>query len=267
MLRAVPVALLAMLLTLTQANAQQVTEETPQAGEDAAEEEGSGKESAAGGPAPAKPDPWSGKAALGYLATSGNTESSSLNSGFAIAYTAGRWVHGLNLSAISTTEMDDTVAEAYAAGWKSEYSVTEDDFLFLRANWRRDRFSGYEHQLSESVGYGRRLIDTTNHFLSAEIGAGARQAELSDGVREDSFIFRGGINYRWQVNDTVRFTQDFAAETAPDNTYFESISAIKSNLFSDLALVASYTIKNNSTVPLGNENTDTYTALSVEYAF
>lgn len=256
MARAAPLAFPAMLLAVSMTHAQQVTEEIPEAPEEsaAATEE-------------ARADRWSGKASLGFLATSGNTESSSLNSGLAVAYALGKWVHALELSAINTREEEETVAEAYTAGWKSEYSVTEDDFLFLRANWRRDRFSGYEQQLSESVGYGRRLIDTERHYLSAELGAGARQAELSDGVMEDSFIFRGGVNYRWQVNDTVRFTQDFAAETAPDNTYFESISAIRSHLFSTLAVVASYTIKNNSTVPLGNENRDTYTAISIEYGF
>ena len=35
--------------------------------------------------------PWAGKATLGYLATSGNTENSSLNSAFEISYTTGDW--------------------------------------------------------------------------------------------------------------------------------------------------------------------------------
>jgi putative salt-induced outer membrane protein len=35
----------------------------------------------------------------------------------------------------------------------------------------------------------------------------------------------------------------------------------------ELALVLSYTIKNNSDVPAGVEETDTFTAISLEYAF
>ena len=45
------------------------------------------------------------------------------------------------------------------------------------------------------------------------------------------------------------------------------MTAIKATLIGDLALVASYTIKNNSEVPAGTEETDTYSALSLEYAF
>ena len=48
--------------------------------------------------------PWAGKATLGYLATSGNTENSTLNSGFEVGYTSGRWAHLLEAAAISASE-------------------------------------------------------------------------------------------------------------------------------------------------------------------
>ena len=35
----------------------------------------------------------------------------------------------------------------------------------------------------------------------------------------------------------------------------------------NVALVASYTIKQNTDVPAGSDKTDTYSALSLEYAF
>lgn len=229
----------------------------------ASAQEGQG---AAGAPDPTA-DPWSGKVAVGYLATSGNTESSSLNSAFAVAYTTGRWTHAVDAAAINTTEDDQAIAEAYAVGWKTEFNMTDKDFLFGRVNWRKDRFSGYDQQFSQSIGYGRRLIDSGVHFLNAEIGAGARQSELSDGTAEDDFIVRGGLNYRWQFSEQAQFTQDFATESGSQNTYIESVTAIKASLIGALALVVSYTVKNNSEVPVGNEETDTFSALSLEYRF
>lgn len=218
---------------------------------------------------PTNPDKegWYGKVALGYLATSGNTESSSLNTATAVNYASGRWVHTLEASAIHAAEDDETTAEAYGVGWKSEFSLSEHNYLFGRLNWRKDRFSGYDQQISESVGYGRRLIDTGTHFLSAEIGVGARQSKLSDGTMENEFIGRGGLGYRWKFSETAEFTQTLTTEVGAENTYLESISALKASLVGDLALVASYTIKNNSTVPAGRENTDTFSALSLEYGF
>jgi hypothetical protein len=45
------------------------------------------------------------------------------------------------------------------------------------------------------------------------------------------------------------------------------VSAIKARLVGNLALVASYTLKRNSDVLPEIEETDTFTALSLEYAF
>ena len=42
----------------------------------------------------AEEGPWSGSATLGFLSTSGNTESTSLNSGFEVNYQSGNWLHG-----------------------------------------------------------------------------------------------------------------------------------------------------------------------------
>lgn len=212
-------------------------------------------------------DPWFGNVKFGYLATSGNTENSNLNSSFQVGYTAGKWTHTFDAFAIYASENDVTTAEAYELGWKSERNLTEVDFLFGRVNWRKDRFSGYPEQFSESIGYGRRLIDKAPHTLNAEIGLGARQAERVDGVTENDAIIRAGLDYKWQFSETASFTQDFVVEAGQNNTYLESISAVTARLIGNLALVASYTVKNNSDVLPGTEKTDTYAAVSLEYAF
>lgn len=216
-----------------------------------------------------KESPWSGKATLGYLATSGNTENTSLNSGFEVGYTTGNWFHRLKGKAINASQQEETTAEAYELGWKSEYSFSENSFVFGRVDWRKDRFSGYEDQISETIGYGRRLLDTEAHTLNVELGVGARQQTLRDGLgtEEEDFVTRGALDYSWRFSETAEFVQEFAAESGSDNTFLESVSAVKATLIGDIALVASYTIRNNSDVPVGTEETDTFTALSLEYSF
>lgn len=211
--------------------------------------------------------PWSGKAKLGYLATSGNTENSTLNSGFELGYTAGKWAHLFTAAAINSSENEITTAEAYDAGWKSERNLSDKDFLFGRLDWRKDRFGGYDTQMSETVGYGRRLVDIDKHKLNAEIGVGARQSELQDGTKEDETIVRGGMDYKWLFSETANFSQALVAESGSKNTYLESVTALSAQLVGNLALVASYTIKHNTDVPPLTEKTDTYTALSLEYVF
>jgi putative salt-induced outer membrane protein len=211
--------------------------------------------------------PWAGKALLGYLATSGNTNNSNLNSAFEISYTSGDWVHAFKASAIGASEDDVTTSEAYEAGWKSERSLSENNYLFGQLDWRKDRFSGYSTQFSQTVGYGRRLIDKEKHQLNAEIGAGARQSDLADGTEESETVLRGGLDYNWKIGDTSAFSQVLSVESGSENTYSESVTKLSASLVGNLALVASYTIKHNSDVPPLTENTDKFTAVSLEYTF
>ena len=211
--------------------------------------------------------PWSGKATLGYLATSGNTENSTLNTGFEIGYKTGDWAHLLEAAAINASEDDVTTAEAYDVGWKSERNLTEHDFVFGRLNWRKDSFGAFETQFAQTVGYGRRLINTDKHKLNAELGAGARQSDLQDGSDDNETIFSGGMYYKWQFSETAEFRQDLTAERGDENTYAESVTAVSAKLMGNLALVGSYTVKHNTDVLPLTEKTDTYTALSLEYVF
>ena len=211
--------------------------------------------------------PWSGKATLGYLATTGNTENSTLNTGFEVGFATGKWAHQLAGAAVNASENEVTTAEAYDLGWKSERRISDKDFLFGRLDWRKDRFGGFDTQFSQSVGYGRRLMDSDKHKLNAEIGVGARQSEALDGTEENETIARTGLYYKWLFSETAEFRQDVTAESGGENTYLESVTAISAKLMGDLALVASYTIKHNTDVPALTEETDTYTALSLEYSF
>ena len=211
--------------------------------------------------------PWSGKATLGYLATSGNTENSTLNTGFEVAYAVNKWTHEFNAAAIQASESSVTTAESYDAGWKSERKIGDKDFLFGRLDWRKTRFGAFDTQFSQTVGYGRTLIDRDKHKLNGEIGFGARQSEAQDGTNSNETIGRGGLYYKWLFSETAEFRQDLTTEVGQDNTFYESVTAIKSRLIGDLALVASYTIRRNTDVPPTIEKTDTYTAISIEYAF
>ena len=211
--------------------------------------------------------PWAGTAKLGYLATSGNTDNSTLNAGFTVSYSVDDWKHSFAAIAISSAEGNTTTAEAYEADWKSERNLSEKSYLFGQLDWRKDRFSGFATQFSQTVGYGRRLIDSEVHKLNGEIGFGARQSELIDGTDEKEGIIRAGLDYTWQLSETAAFTQVLTIESGQENTYTESVTALSAQVVGNLALVASYTIKNNSDVLPLIEKTDTYTALSLEYIF
>ena len=75
------------------------------------------------------------------------------------------------------------------------------------------------------------------------------------------------MDYTLVFSEMTGFTQDLVIESGSSNTSVESISALRARLFGAVALVFSYRVKHNSDVPVGTEDTDTFTAVSLEYAF
>jgi putative salt-induced outer membrane protein len=219
-------------------------------------------------PAPAPVDPFVGKAALGYLATNGNTESTNANGSFEVTWDLdGPWKHDWNARAISARTNEVLTAESYTAAYKATRDFSATSYLFFSGDWRKDQFAGYDRQVSEAIGYGRRLLDTPRHMLALEGGGGAKQSDLIDGQKLDEAIIRGGLDYLFTISDNSEFSQKLLIEQGDDNRYTEWNSALKASIVGNLALVLSVVIKSNSDVPATIENTDRFTALSLEYGF
>jgi putative salt-induced outer membrane protein len=209
----------------------------------------------------------SGRVALGYLATSGNSESENMNFNFGGIYNAAPWHHSLDGLAVKASANDVDTAEAYGLAWKTKYDLNETSYLFGILAWNKDKFSGYDQQLREVFGYGRRFIDRERHVLNAEAGLGFRQADLRDGTSEDESIARLATDYLWTISESSRFAQVLAIEYGSANTYIESVSSLQADVWENIALVLSYTIRRNSDVPVGTGKKDTFTAISLEYSF
>jgi putative salt-induced outer membrane protein len=219
-------------------------------------------------PAPAPADPFVGNIALGYLSTSGNTDSTNANANFEVTWDLdGPWKHDWKALAINARTNDVTTAESYSAGYKGQRDFSETSYLFFSADWRQDEFSGYDSQVSEAVGYGRRLIDNARHMLAIEGGAGAKQSELLTGEELDEPIVRGALDYLFAISETSEFSQEFLIEQGDDNRYTESTTKLTTRVVGNIAVVLSFVIKSNSDVPVGIEKTDRYTSVALEYAF
>ncbi len=228
------------------------------------------------------PGPWSGNVALGFLKSGGNTKDSSTTFSFLVGYTAGKWLHSLGGKAYGASTSNQTTAEAYQLGWKSTYDIDERNYVFGALDWNKDRFASYVEQTFETVGYGRRVLNNETYVLNVEVGAGFAQQELADfcapgdicppdslvtGQDQDGAVGILGGDFLWNFNDNVAFTQDLSIFIASDNTYWESISAIRAGLIGNVGMVASYTIKANTDAPVGKDKQDTYTAISLNYEF
>ena len=210
---------------------------------------------------------FSGLAGFGYLASSGNSDSTAFNATLDLFYDLEKWHHSLKLLGTGTSTDGDTSGERYTADYKAEWDMTERDYLFGLISYEKDNDSGVEQKLSETVGYGRRVLDTERHVLNVEVGAGFQQLDFQDGTDDSSAVGRLGGDYQFKFSDNAQFASNLAVEIGSDNTYTVWENGVTAKLASTLSLTATYTVKNNSDAPAGTDDTDTYTAVRIEYGF
>ncbi|MES0873800.1 DUF481 domain-containing protein [Sinimarinibacterium thermocellulolyticum] len=211
---------------------------------------------------------WAGEVGLGYLGTSGNTRTESLNGKLALDYTRGGWKNGFKAQSTYSTDQDETTAERYALSDKLDWSFSERNYLFVSLDWEKDLFGGIRERTSETVGYGRKLLVGPTHFLEAAIGAGARQSkENVTGLRDEDLIYRGSALYTWKLSETSAFSEGVKVESGESNTFAESLAELKVSIVGNLFVSISYTVRYNSDVPDGSDQTDTFTAINLSYAF
>lgn len=210
---------------------------------------------------------WQGTVSLGYLATTGNTNTRSLNGQALAAYRRNNWANLLSLQMLKASTEGVTTSESYDLSGQSQYSLTDTNYLFGLADYQRNTFAGYKRRTAEILGYGRRLLTTPTQQLDVEFGVGARQTHSTDNTSQSKFVERLAGSYLWKFTDKSNFSQTLGVEHGVDNTYVQSVTALTTNLAGNFALSVSYTV-NHNTHPLPTfKPTDTITSVSLVYTF
>jgi len=211
-----------------------------------------------------------GKVQLGYLATSGNTQSRNLNADFKVAFTLRQWIYYFSATAYNSTQDGQTTAERYTSSVKADYDFTPHNYVFVSAKFDKDRFSGYDRRTSETAGYGRRLIANGSLQLDLEVGAGARQTKVPEALpakdQSEAILHTVG-KLEWHISDTSKFEQSIDVESGHSNTFTESVTSLKNSILGNLYWRLSYDVRHNTSVPPGIKKTDTQTSISLEYDF
>ena len=211
---------------------------------------------------------WSGSAELGFIDTSGNTDTQSTNGGFSVLHKGANWDKAFKASALTSKEDNETSKEKYNGELKLDRKFGERSYLAITGTHERDRFSGFEYQSTASVGYGYRAINDKELKLSFEAAPGYRREKIKEsGVIQEDSILRLDMKFDWIIKEGVRFTEEFVAELGEDNSTYRSETGLKSQINGSLATKLTYKVKYVDEVPEGNENTDREFGVTLVYSF
>lgn len=210
---------------------------------------------------------WGGEAELGLVTTSGNTETTTANFKGKLENKRVQWHHLFALETLHSNSANNSTAERYLLTAKSDYKISDASYAFGRFSYEDDRFSGFDYRATETLGYGRHLINTETFKLDAESGLGVRQSKPEAGSSDSEGIVYLSGNFKWDLSQTSVLTQDLFTEIGEDATITKSVTGLKSQINGSLAMKITYTAKQTSKVPLGVEKTDTETAVTLVYSF
>lgn len=206
-------------------------------------------------------------ASLGYVGTTGNTESQTFETQLSYTLRSEDWVHAAQFQGLYTQQESVTNGERYYLQGKSDYQFGDDRYVYGKASYTDDRFSGFDYQAAVSGGYGHYFANREEFLLEAFAGAGYRQNAVSDAGTDGEFIFSVGQNLEWDFNEAAGMTQSLESEIGGDLTVTRFEIGLVSDLVGELSTKLAFQIRNISQVPPGTENTDTQTSVSLVYEF
>lgn len=210
---------------------------------------------------------WGGEAELGYLKTTGNTETESLHFKGKIVNERKKWKHTATLEVTDKSDRDIQTAKRWYVTGKSDYSLNDVSYLFISLTYEDDRFSGYDYQATGTFGYGHHVIKREDMKLDLEAGVGTRQSKLVTGESNSEGIVKGALDFDWKLSNSSTFLQFLSVEAGEDNTISRSVTALKMQIIGRLAAKLSYTVKHSTDVPPGVEKTDTESVITLVYDF
>ena len=216
-----------------------------------------------------KPAPkgWTGEVGLSYIESAGNSKSTSFNGKSKAVRDIEHWRYTLKLEGDNESADNVRSAESYFASGKADYKLNQTSYLFGLLEHTIDRYSGYDYESSLTFGYGRDLINTDRHKLSADAGLGYRRSKVTNSHDVEEGVVRLGAQYNWNINDHTKFGEEASTEMGKDKTVSKSLTSVKVKINGNLWGSVALELKRTSSVPPGVKNTDRTTTIGLNYTF
>lgn len=205
---------------------------------------------------------------IGATVSNGNAKEQSIQSNFKFEYHFTKELSDILRARAENKEQNDVrTKEEYFVNNQTRQDISKLNFRFLEVEFVSDRFGGYNYRVSETVGLGRKLLDSKKYKISVQSSAGLRQSKLTDGQKHNRPLVRASSHIELKFNDQVSFDEVFDVSADEDATIIRSDANLKILMSQKLYLKLGILFERTSNVPVGTKNTDITTALKIGYEF
>lgn len=229
------------------------------------------------------PSPWSGEVAVSGARRSGASRvlNGSLNA--LVKYEPEDWQNEIAFG-IDYARTGEVVSEdRLETRGRSRYDIDDPLYIFGEVEYEDDRFSGFAYQATESVGLGKRIVETDDLKVDIEGGPAFRQSRVRQtGDFGNEVLLRAGGMIEWYVSDTATFTNETSllmssggieVESATtgqllrERSEMSNVSAFDMQIIGDLKGRISLEVKYRSDPPPGGVRAETLTKIGLVQQF
>jgi putative salt-induced outer membrane protein len=216
------------------------------------------------------PPPWSGKAELAFVSTSGNTSVQTLGTSLEVNYKPLPWSFQAKGAYLSSESDGVTTARSTAALLRGGRLLTDRLEVYIEGDYYKNTFSGIESRYSGEGGAAYAVLPGPTHTLKLGLAIGYLH-ENRIGSPDQSFAMaRPGLDYSWKFTDKGEFKETFfyTADLQDSGDWrIGNATSLTAQFTKVLALRVSWVLTYlNQPVP-GFKHTDTVTTAGVLASF
>jgi putative salt-induced outer membrane protein len=209
---------------------------------------------------------------FGFIATTGNTETTSIKGKLSAHQELTQWSNDFIVETLykkdEINDVEQTTAQKYFLSGQGNFKLENPDHrLFGFTSYEDDRFSSYNYQATLASGWSQKMWEDDASKFSYSVGPGYSFAQTNEGVDQNELIVRAALDYQWKISDTAIFKQLLSTEVGSDNTKSKSETSLSAQISGDLSLKVSLILDHNSNVADDIDNLDTQTAVTLVYSF
>lgn len=215
---------------------------------------------------------WSDDAELSYVATTGNSNVSTLAAKnlFTLKF-AEHLTFLWKLEALKGKSDGVLTAERYFTDLRLEHAYTERAYTYVNTGWMSETFAGVDRRVNAGFGGGYIFLNGPQSFLKSEAGINAVKESYIDNT-DRSFTegrvfgeYVYAINKKNKFSQSIEYLRDF---NNSENYRYNSETAIKVAMNSNLSLKVSYLIKyDHEPTPITLDKRDTIISTALVASF
>ena len=222
---------------------------------------------------------WKGSLGLSWVATSGNTDTSSIGLDFGLERKPEPWGLTLIVKGNRADDQGTRTAENYLFSGRAVRKLSSRWDAFGGLAWAKDPFAGFDSQIIASVGATYLAVESERHLLSFDLGLTYTWEDQISPVAPaptiltNSIDFAGGLlglKWDWTLSDNAKFLQRLVLLPNFDETSdwrLNSTTALEAAVNSWLALRLGLDVRYRNE-PIGDaKSTDTTSTASVVFNF